>query len=159
VLTSRWNRLVRENGGKGLAHSRNCLRLLRQVWRPEDECLVVADKHGGRNRYDTLLAEVLDGEMVLRLDEGTHLSRYRVGNSELQFRTRAESQFPVAVASLVSKYLRETAVEQFNRFWQAHVPGLRPTKGYPADAQRFRQDVAAKRTELGIADDVFWRER
>jgi hypothetical protein len=159
VLTARWNGMVREHGSKGLAHSRNCLRLLRQLWSPDEECLVIADKHGGRNRYDALLAEVLDGEMVTRHEEGRHLSRYRVGKSELHFRTRAESHFPVACASLVAKYLREAAMELFNRFWLREVPALRPTKGYPSDAARFRQDITAAQTRLGIPTDSLWRER
>ena len=45
-------------------------------------------------------------------------------------------------ASMTSKYVRELAMELFNRFWQRHVPGLTPTKGYPEDAKRFRRDIA-----------------
>jgi hypothetical protein len=97
--------------------------------------------------------------MVVRHEEGRDLSRYRVGRSELHFRTRAESHFPVACASLVSKYLRETAMELFNRYWLREVPGLRATKGYPVDAARFLGDIAAAQERLGIPTDALWRER
>lgn len=160
VLTARWNRLVEDADNKALAHSRNCLDLLRKCWSVADgDCLIVIDKHGGRNRYDGLLAEILDGEMILRLDEGRHLSRYRVGQTELHFRTKAEAVFPVAVASLISKYLRETMMELFNRYWQQHLPDLKPTKGYPQDAKRFRREIAAKQQELGITLNTLWRNR
>jgi hypothetical protein len=50
-------------------------------------------------------------------------------------------------------------MEAFNRFWQRHVPGVAPTKGYPADAKRFRRDIAATQERLKIPDSVLWRER
>ncbi|WP_166829371.1 ribonuclease H family protein [Thalassoroseus pseudoceratinae] len=160
VLTARWNQLVETVNNKALAHSRNCLALLGETWSCDDgECLIVIDKHGGRNRYDELLAEILDGEMVMRQEEGRHLSRYRVGQTELQFRTKAEAAFPVAVASLVSKYLRETAMVLFNRFWLRHLPDLKPTKGYPQDAKRFRGEIAEMQAELGIDMNTLWRNR
>lgn len=161
VTTRRFNRLWQENGGKGGALSRTSLRLLRSVWDPDspEPTLVIADKHGGRNRYDTLLSEVLDGHFVFGRGEGRERSDYRVGASDLCFRTRAEAHFPVAVASMVSKYVRELAMTLFNRFWARHVPGLRPTQGYPGDSRRFRHEIAAAQQCLSIADDVLWRER
>jgi hypothetical protein len=161
VRVARFNGLTRDAGSKGVALSSISARLLRSVWDPEgDEAtLVVADKHGGRNRYDPVLAEVTGDRMILRFEEGRELSRYRVGSTELRFQSRAEAWLPVAVASMVSKYVREVAMTLFNDYWTARVPGLRPTKGYPGDARRFRDDVDGVRTELGITDDVFWRER
>jgi hypothetical protein len=161
VQVARFNRLTRAAGSKGLALSSISARLLRSVWDPEGDepTLVVADKHGGRNRYDPVLAEVTGDRMILRYEEGRELSRYRVGATELRFQTRAEAWLPVAVASMVSKYVREVAMTLFNAYWSERVPGLRPTKGYPSDAGRFRADVDAVRSRLGIADDVFWRER
>lgn len=166
VLTQRFNRLTTQFGSKGEALTRISLSLLRQVWNPETDgpALVIADKHGGRNRYDILLHETLSqsadsAPLVHRLDEGREMSRYRVGRTELRFQCRAERHFPVALSSMVSKYLRELAMTLFNRFWAAHVPGLKPTKGYPTDARRFRQEIAAACERLGIPDDVLWRAR
>lgn len=161
VLTERYNRAVERHNSKGLALSRMSLALLRTLWDPDNDCstLIIADKHGGRNRYDDLLAEVLDDRFVFRLEEGTANSHYRVGKTDLCFQTKAEAHFPVAVASMISKYLRELAMECFNRYWQSHVPNLKPTKGYPQDARRFRDDVAVKQQELGIPDRMLWRSR
>ena len=60
---------------------------------------------------------------------------------------------------MVSKYIRELAMAAFNRFWCTRLEGLKPTAGYPIDAQRFRRDIAELQRNLGIADDVLWRER
>ena len=161
VLTNRFNDLTRAADSKGLALSRISLQLLRSVWKPgeAEPAWIIADKHGGRNRYDDLLAEILDGEMIFRLREGTERSVYRVGRTEVRFQTRAEEHLPVALASMVSKYLRELAMVLFNRFWSRHVPDLKPTAGYPTDAWRFREAIAAAQQTLGIPDDVLWRER
>jgi len=67
---------------------------------------------------------------------GANVDR-QVGVRSLTFQPRADqSYFCVALASMVSKYLRELLMGEFNRFWQEHVPGLRPTAGYPTDAAR-----------------------
>lgn len=160
VLTKRFNQLTESARSKGLVLSSLSLRLLQQVWnRQEGKSMVVCDKHGGRNRYDELLHDMLDGEMVFRVEEGRERSIYRVGSSEIRFQTRAEVHFPVAVASMVSKYVRELAMVMFNQFWQGHLPNLRPTKGYPSDARRFYTDISRKQAELGIADEMLWRQR
>jgi ribonuclease HII len=120
---------------------------------------VVCDKHGGRNRYDGLIADHFDDQFVFRLEESRDRSRYRMGDMEFCFRTRAEELMPVALASMVAKYLRETFMTQFNRWWAEQVPGLKPTQGYPVDAKRFREDIAARIQELNLDDAAFWRSR
>jgi ribonuclease HII len=162
VLTQRFNRMTREYGSKGLTLSRTSLRLLRSVWNPDDgqPTYIVADKHGGRNRYDDLIAETFDDDrMIIRGVESTARSDYRVGATHIRFQTKAEEHLPVALASMVCKYVRELAMMQFNRFWAGHLAGLRPTKGYPVDAKRFKKDIAEVQAVLGIEDDVLWRER
>jgi hypothetical protein len=161
VLTQRFNQLTRRLDNKGAALSQLSLQLLRQVWSPveTERTLVLADKHGGRNRYHDLLADVADGEFIFSLEEAADRSRYRIGATELAFQTRSEQHLPVALASMVCKYLREVAMKLFNAFWQEHVPGLKPTAGYPVDARRFRDEIEPARRRLQIADDVLWRER
>ncbi len=162
IVQPQWfNELVRVADNKALALSRLSLGLLRSVWNPDDEqpTLVICDKHGGRNRYDDLLAEILEDRMVFAVGESRERSVYRVGSTELRFQTKAEANFPVALASLVCKYVRELSMNVFNQFWNEQVPGLRPTAGYPLDAVRFRCDIAEAQSRLGISNDVLWRER
>lgn len=161
VQPDRFNALVRECDNKSLALSRISLGLLRSVWNPADgqPTLVICDKHGGRNRYDDLLADFLDGQMVFTVGEGRERSVYRIGSTEIRFQMKAEANFPVALASLVCKYVRELSMHAFNQFWCEQVQDLKPTAGYPVDATRFRADIADAQERLGITDDVLWRER
>jgi hypothetical protein len=161
VSPRRWNRENRRTENKATTLSRLHLQLLRRVWNPDDPgpAVVIADKHGGRNYYGDLLVESLDGRMVCCRGESRSSSIYRVGGTEIRFEAKAERHFPVAVASMVSKYVRELTMELFNRFWRSHLPELKPTHGYPTDSRRFRRDVAEVQSRLAIADDVLWRER
>jgi ribonuclease HII len=161
VQPSRFNAIVRECDNKSLALSRISLDLLRSVWNPDDAqpTLVICDKHGGRNRYDDLLSEILDGQMIFSVGESRERSVYRIGSTEIRFQMKAEANFPVALASLVCKYVRELSMEVFNQFWSEHIPDLKPTAGYPVDAVRFKQDIAEAQQRLGITNDVLWRER
>lgn len=161
VLTERFNRLASKYNSKGAALSRLTLGLIRRVWDPDstEPVLVISDKHGGRNRYDELIDEQLDGQMIFRMRESRQKSTYRIGNTEMHFQQGAERHFPAAVSSMVCKYVRELSMELFNRFWQQHSPDLRPTKGYPTDAKRFRAEIADVQQKLGIPDSTLWRER
>jgi hypothetical protein len=106
-----------------------------------------------------LIDDVLDGQMIFRQQEHRDLSCYRIGSTELRFQTRAEVHFPVALASMVAKYLRELSMALFNRYWADQVPGIKPTAGYPVDSYRFREDIADAQRRLDIPDDLVWRER
>lgn len=161
VTPRRWNHKTRETENKATALSQMHLRLLRSVWDPNLDVptMILADKHGGRNCYAPLLADCLDGQMVWCGRESRNSSVYRVGPTELRFEARAERHFPVALASMVSKYVRELSMELFNRFWRTHLPTMKPTHGYPIDARRFRKEVAEVQSRLEIPDEMFWRER
>ena len=67
--------------------------------------------------------------------------------------------FTVALASMISKYVRELLMGEFNRFWQTHVPGLEPTAGYPGDSRRFFKAIRPALLKLGIAKRAVWRSR
>lgn len=161
VLTERFNSVSNYYSSKGAALSRFTLGLLRSVWDPDsnEPTLIIGDKHGGRSRYDELIDEQLDGQMIFRLQEGRQKSSYRVGESEINFQTRAEEYFPVAVASMVCKYVREQSMRLFNDFWRRLIPDIKPTKGYPVDARRFRNEITDTQKQLGIPDTTLWRER
>lgn len=161
VLTQRFNDLVREHDSKGVALSRTSISLLRSIWDPDgaERTYVIADKHGGRNRYDELLEDAVGDSMIFRLQEGREKSVYRVNATDLIFRTKAEQHLPVALASIVAKYVREVAMELFNGFWCGQVPDLKPTKGYPVDAARFRDEIAATAVSLGLSEESWWRSR
>lgn len=159
VPARRFNQCIRDWDSKSLLLSRLSLQLLDGLWNRSESTLVVCDKHGARNRYDDLIDEICDGEFIFRMEESKPLSRYKVGASELRFQMKAEAHFPVAVSSMVAKYLRETSMELFNRFWKERLPGIKPTKGYPQDAKRFRSLIEEECENLGLAESDWWRCR
>jgi hypothetical protein len=65
----------------------------------------------------------------------------------------------VALASMVSKYVREILMLEFNAYWQNHVPGIEPTAGYPGDSHRFFAAIRPAIMKLGIPDSAVWRQR
>ena len=164
VLTRRFNAETRANDSKGRALSDISMRLLRHVWLEcaadeHDAVLILADKHGGRNRYHEFLPTVFGDRFIRCQLESMEKSQYRVANAEIRFETKSERHLPVALASMVCKYLRELAMKLFNRYWAERQPGLKPTAGYPLDASRFRGDIAVLQKQLGIEDEILWRER
>jgi hypothetical protein len=60
---------------------------------------------------------------------------------------------------MLSKYLREVFMRQFNVWFQDQQPGISPTAGYPVDSYRFWQDAEPTRTRLGLKNEDWWRER
>ncbi|HIE97961.1 MAG TPA: hypothetical protein EYG03_13870 [Planctomycetes bacterium] len=157
-----FNRRVAETDSKGKVLSAETLALVRAAADHPDAPAtgwVVCDKHGGRNRYDDIISTAFDDRFVFRLEESRPISRYRLGQLDFCFRTKAEEVLPVALASMVAKYVREVVMLQFNRFWQHHLPDLKPTKGYPVDALRFWDDIAEKAASLGITRSEIWRNR
>ncbi len=161
VFPAEFNRLVAETDSKGAVLSAATLGLVRRLRNrhPSGPALVMCDKHGGRNRYDELIGVHFDDQFVFRLEESRERSRYRMGNMEFCFRTKAEALLPAALASMVSKYLRELFMRQFNCWWQRHIPGLRATQGYPVDAKRFLAEIQPHMERLGIRAEELWRNR
>ena len=163
MFPKEFNQRVAESDSKGVVLSNATMELVRELvdrFTDDDASVfVVCDKHGGRNRYDELIASHFDDQFVFRMEEGRERSRYRMGRVEFCFRTRAEELLPVALSSMVSKYLREVLMHQFNEFWAHHVPGLKPTQGYPVDAKRFRDDIAEAIRVLEVDDSHLWRNR
>jgi hypothetical protein len=164
VLTRRFNDQVRSHDNKARALSEMSMQLLRHVWSEtagdgHDSALILADKHGGRNRYHEFLPIVFGDRFIRCHAESLDASRYRVGNAEVRFEARSERYLPVALASMVSKYVRELAMVLFNRFWVERQPNLKPTAGYPGDSRRFKEEITALQKALGITEQELWRER
>ena len=126
----------------------------------QEETLIVVDKQGGRNFYAGMLAEAFDCPLVATIKESADYSEYRIGNCRFVFQPRADrGAFPVALASMLAKYLRERFMEDLNRWFAREIPGLKPTAGYHGDAPRFYGQVkpVLQKHKIGIGD--FWRQR
>jgi hypothetical protein len=160
-----FNDLCDAHDGKGAALSEATLGLLAKVLRqlPAEPVFVTCDKHGGRNHYVELLHGRFGDDFIEVRRESRAASEYRCGprdrRVEIAFRTGGEAFLPTALASMAAKYIRELSMRAFNAFWQAELPDLRPTAGYPVDARRFRRDIAEVQRRLGISDRILWRNR
>lgn len=135
-----------------------------------DAVRVVIDRQGGRIDYAGELARWAPGMEVATLQQTAERCRYRLsepagrgardgggghagtangrGGSAgmiVQFQPEAESAFlPVALASMLAKYVRELWMARFNAYWGARVAELKPTAGYGEDAGRWLRDVGTR---------------
>lgn len=166
VCPPAFNELIERTGSKGAVLGQSYARLLRACLdlAPAERLQVVADKHGGRNRYVPLLQEVFGEGWVLPRQEGMECSRYEIKGYDREieavFMPKADgTHFVVAAASMASKYLRETLMFEFNRWWRNEVPGVAPTAGYPQDAVRFLDDIRPALERRGWQTAKIWRSR
>jgi hypothetical protein len=166
VGPERFNALLERAGNKADAHFVAFARLLGRLWDWGDDrpIAAVADKLGGRHYYYPRLVEHWPDAWIERGPEGPELSHYVLrrgaGRLELRLRPRGDSEDGlVALASIVSKYVRERWMAVFNAYWQRRVPELRPTAGYPGDAARFRAAIEACAQACGHPSETWWRQR
>lgn len=166
VFPAEFNSMVEQRGNKAAALSHVTLDLVKSILDtiPENEPVhVLCDKHGGRNKYGPLLNETFPDSLAVVRAEGRLESAYQLGHGarrrEFVFRAKGESFLPSALASMVSKYLRELAMQAFNQFWTSVVNDLKPTAGYPVDAKRFKTQIEPTQRKLGIDDHILWRCR
>ena len=163
----RFNGRLATLSSKASVHFTAFGELLRHVWdlaadgTPTD---VQCDKHGGRHYYLEPLVEAFPETWIDRGVEGPALSRYQIrdrGRSlSLSLSPRADgSNGLVALASIVSKTVREVWMDVFNAYWTTRVQGLLPTAGYPVDAARFRRAIEPIARAGGLDPDLWWRRK
>ncbi|HTL52503.1 MAG TPA: hypothetical protein VL860_08020 [Planctomycetota bacterium] len=119
------------------------------------------DRQGGRRRYAAQLGELFAPAYVRVVDESAAMAVYRVQggkpgvshNAWVVVKVAGEQWSPAtALASMVAKSLREAAMARFNTHFSERYPTLKPTAGYPTDAERWR----AALLELDPAHGVDW---
>ena len=126
--------------------------------------VIVCDRQGGRERYGGLLRLMFDDWSLTVVGEATGRSEYELRRGadvvRIAFAEKAEAQcLPVAAASMLCKYLRESLMRRFNGYWQAEVPGVAATAGYYTDGRRFLEQIDARRRAMGVADGDLIRSR
>jgi ribonuclease HII len=139
------------------------IREARQLDDQSDRIEFAVDRLGGRFYHLELLQTVCpDGDIEV-VEENEAQCRYQMHHPRplsWSFEVDADARhFTVALASMVSKYIRELLMGQFNRFWQTHVPGIKPTAGYPTDAARFIEEIRPAMRRLQIEERIVWRRK
>ena len=144
----KFNTLTRESHSKAAVSFKLVTELIERVWAlyPDLHPRIVVDRQGGRVRYAGALRHAFPGTDVEIVAETTELCRYLLKrrNSELTLTFAVDSEdrhFPVALASMLAKYVRELVMARFNRYFSAKLPDLKPTAGYVQDARRWLRDA------------------
>jgi hypothetical protein len=142
-----FNRRVAQSGNKAAVLLDAILQLVQ--WGldtcPGDDVIVRVDRQGGRIDYRAALMRAFPHGHLHVLEVGEQRSAYRVDAARpwsIEFGVGGDGLWlPVALASMVAKYVRELLMLRFNAYWRRLRPGLRPTAGYYTDARRFLTDL------------------
>jgi len=166
VTESSFNQRVAATRNKAAVLIEHVLRLIQHAGeRARGQDLVVrVDRLGGRSNYRQLLATAFPGRQMHVVEASDSRSRYRLKSTDnewfIEFAVAADDQhLPVALASMLAKYLRELLMLGFNAFWKERLPTLRPTAGYYTDARRFLADIEPAIADAGIPRERFVRSR
>ena len=72
---------------------------------------------------------------------------------------RADGRFlPVALASMLAKYVRELLMLRLNRYFRAQMPDLKPTAGYFTDGRRYLTEIKPLMKRLDLAPSQLVRQ-
>jgi hypothetical protein len=167
VGPARFNDGLSASGSKAKVHFAAFARLLKEIWELSADgtpASIRADKHGGRHFYLQPLYDAFPDSWIDRGAEGPEHSRYTVREGSrrmtLTLQPRADSDDGlVALASIVSKWIREVWMGVFNDHWTARIPGLRPSAGYPGDSARFREAIEPDCRAQALEPSMWWREK
>jgi len=163
-----FNRHIDLTGNKSILLSESTLTLVKDVIMAistKSELIeVYCDKHGGRNRYQSILTHIFDQEWFSIEIESQGCSRYTANWNghliQIQFKVEGDSIFPSAAASIIAKWTREDLMERLNAFWQENIlDGVKPTAGYYVDAMRFAEQIQASARRLRLDRDSWWRKK
>jgi hypothetical protein len=166
LFEGEYNRIVSATRNKATTLFDTTCRLLAELWRrfASADLRIHADHQGGRVNYLYGLQRAFEGCQFKVLDQTPDLSAYRMAEgprcTEIRFVVRAEkAHLAVALASMISKYVRELLMVLFNRFWAQRVPGVAPTAGYYVDGRRFYDQILPAVRQLGVDERMLYRTR
>ncbi|MGB5348195.1 MAG: hypothetical protein WBN10_01255 [Polyangiales bacterium] len=128
--------------------------------RQDSPLLVLCGMIGGIRDYASRFGR-FDSNRVEALANRDGQRRYAVdGVGELRFEVDADARhLPVALASIVGKYVREVCMHRIGEFYRNDLPGLALASGYHDPVTtRFIETTEPSRRRLGIAPDCFRRQ-
>jgi ribonuclease HII len=178
LFEDRFNEMVAATRSKSAASFTFVAAHLAAVWEKfgSHRPTVVVDRQSGRMRYRELLALTFPSAHMTILDESESISSYRIDSPAtrpdlkspdpnpqsmtVHFQVQADSfHFPVALASMVSKYTRELLMARFQAWFSRHAPEIKPTAGYGSDAKRFWREVQPILPRLDVDPRILLRSR
>lgn len=170
ITAKQFNGQCRQGFNKADLLSMSTLRLVDSLISdaadPSLRAEVFCDRHGGRRYYAAPLQHQFPDWLLRIVSESKSQSDYRLERDgaqlDVHFTVKGDRFAPVAFSSLVAKYLRERFMEAINGYFAQRHDGpiaLKPTAGYPVDAERFLDQIAPIRQREGIADSDLIRMR
>jgi hypothetical protein len=130
----------------------------------DDGAIILCDRQGGRSHYRHLLMDCFPDHDLTVVSETDSRADYMLVRGRcvvrVSFAEKSEDQhLPTAAASMLCKYLRETMMGRFNRWWAQRVPGVGPTAGYYTDGHRFLGDIRPHLPGVGVREAELVRIR
>jgi ribonuclease HII len=130
----------------------------------DERVYIMIDRHGGRVRYREHLQRSFPDMRLKIIEENNTTSSYiltgRGKNIQVRFAVKADDNLlPVALASIVSKYIRELLMECINQYFLDQAGQLKPTAGYWTDGLRFINDIKQALPFLPVNDNQLIRCR
>ncbi len=175
ITAARFNQACGAGANKAELLSESTLALVRTLLakhgRQQPSAAVFCDRHGGRKFYAGVLQHTFPEAIVQVVSESNRQSVYRLAMSStggsrqtvtVHFTVNGDSFTPVAFSSIHAKYLRERFMESFNGYFGERHRGstpLKPTAGYPVDADRFLEQIADIVQRENISRDRLVRSR
>jgi len=166
VYEDRFNRMVLASGSKATCVWEFVAGHLRAIWEKyaAHHPFVAVDRLGGRKDYRGLLAVAMPWADVVMTEKRPGLSTYSISDGDLEmrvdFRVKCEEfHLPVALASMMAKYLRELLMRRFRTFWLSLAPEIKPTHGYLPDGGRFIGEIEPLMNRLRIRREGLVRSR
>jgi ribonuclease HII len=152
------NEQVERTGSKAAVNLAAALRLADRIHRRWGKAhpRIIVDRHGGRTHYLRELQLAWPEAQITIVAEEPTVSRYRLSDGKrhltISFVCEAESHhFPVALASMAAKYVRELMMLRLNRYFRRFLPELKPTAGYVQDGRRYLREIESVIGREGIA--------
>jgi len=170
VFEPRFNRMVRATRSKASVSFTFVAGHLRDAWdrwaTPEHGGVIATvDRQSGRSHYRELLTQSFPEAQVQVVAESKDASVYQLTDAKsgramrVAFEVKADdTHLTVALASMMSKYVRQLLMARMQRWFAQRLPDIKPTQGYGADGKRFWQDVQPRLAELDIAPGSLRRE-
>lgn len=122
------------------------------------------DRQGGRLNYRTDLQRMFPEMNLTVLKTDPAVSSYQLSSPRaamrLHFVAGADEKYlPAALASMVSKLIRELLMENVNAYFANLCPDLKPTAGYWQDGRRYIADLLSRLPESALPKNLLVRIR
>ena len=130
----------------------------------EKNLQILIDKHGGRSHYRAQLQRLFPHLAMKIIKEDDAVSSYEMSDTQqkmkIHFVAKGDDRYlPIALASMLSKLLRELFMEHLNAWFVEQCPDIKPTAGYYKDGTRFLSEIDGKIDPVLIPQNLLVRSR